>query len=330
MSFQQSQPYRNPRIPQARCKTIDVHGLLNNEIYSQGNAQPSAFDELNSYSGAPPPPQQAEVVGFRDDEFYFDSVYRDLTSNLTSGELKYSIPAINNNNDISNIIEMKIDSFWFPRVLIDPALPDIFYYRRVFLTIATLPVTQSVLGARGHRYHFEFEVTNPTGTAVLLVPIKDTYYFQQPIISLSDVIFNFTLPHNYLRIPLPNDRLLVQSVPATNPAQFVVLSPEGTAPIGPIGVPAAPGVAVYPRDFATTNPGVDAIINNPTGQFVTNIVSATVFEIAAFDFTSAAFTPYDTNPQVGVIIIPKNRIAIDLRFTSVKKQTTNYTIATHD
>jgi hypothetical protein len=308
--------------PANRCGGVDIHELLKGEIYKQGGLDTgyrfgqAAGGSIGPGSAAP------SVTGFEDYELYFDSVNKDGSSDLVNGELKFSITDLNNNQDIHSCIEMKVGSFYFPKVINPAGSPDFYFYRRVYLQVLGLPSTQGVLADNGNQYHFEFSVENFSGIAVLLVPIKDTFFFQRPITSLTDLQLRFTVPI-FKRIPLPEVILNVVSIAGSNPAQFSIVGGPTTAAIGDIGLLPAPGVAVYISGFASGDPAVNIATNNTAGVFVTTVVNATQIIIASLNFATVGVV-------VAQMIVAKNRIAIPIRFTSIKDSVTNYINVVHE
>jgi hypothetical protein len=332
------QPYYHIARTQNRCGRVDVRELLKQEIYKQGNdttALPvgTTRPAENSVSNAPQQsPSQQSVVGFEDYEFYFDSVSRDSSSDLTIGELKWSITTLNNSNDIKNIIELRCGNIYFPKIHTDNTRPDYFYYQRVFMELTTAPSSQAVLGPNYNKFHFEFKVSNLSGQAVELTPVKEVFYFQRPILNLTEFNIRFMIPshaklNSWKRIPIPPDRITVVSLTnggvGYNPIRFRVIN-ETTATMMPIGVLPAPGLAVFFDTFASSSSALNSAVLEPLGNYVTNIISDTDFEIAGIDGSVIV-----DNVQAGMYI-PKNRIAFPMRFTSVREQRTNYVTATHN
>lgn len=321
-------PYSNVKKVHGRCSVnaIDVQELLKNEIYSQGPETDTNFKfglvtPSSSKDVTPTIPLSANV-GFEDYEFHFDSLDRDSASDLVNGEMRWSINQLNNSQDVKNIVEMRVGEFFFPRLLVSNG-PDYYFYRRVYMQVLNLPSTQAVMGANGNQYHFEFEVESLNSVAVKLRPLKDAFFFQKPVTSLTDLQVRFMIPHGFKKIPLPNDRVTITSVANTNPARFTITN-ETTAILGSVGVPAAPGIAAYINGFnAIGNANINNAVNAINGVYITNIVDSKTFEIAGIDFTGIGVLPAQ-------MVIPKNHIAFPLRFTSVKDQLTNYITVGHE
>jgi hypothetical protein len=118
-------------------------------------------------------------------------------------------------------------------------------------------------------------------------------------------------------VPLPIDVMNVQAVPATNPAQLVIVDGNTTDNIGPIGV-LAPNVAVFISNFTSSpsNIALDNTVNSTLGIYATTVIDLTHFTIN----TSFAAV---TSSTVAPMVIGKNRIAFPLRFTTVNKGVTN-------
>lgn len=348
-------PYANVQRPQQRCG-IDVRELLKQEIYKQGYDPDTDFRfGFNAPAianpvgppGAPPAPPTASAVGFEDVYVYFDSRRRNTTSNLAIGELAWSISGINNNNDIKNCVEMRIDEFFFPRVYNATGKPEFFYYLRLYAEIFSAPSSQVVLGPDGNRFHFQFDIENITGQAVRLVPIPShngaggSFFFQRPVQSLTDMQIRFSVPPTtssavpFIRVPIPNETVSVQMVlnggVGYNPIRFQILSPDDTTTLAPIGstvTSTSAGVAVFLSGFLSNDSSINNAVNNNSagtnGLFVTNVLSTTTFEIAGINATTV------TGAYTATMYIPKNRIAFAVRFTCVRNQLTNYVDASHD
>lgn len=327
-----------------RCGQIDVHELQKLAILGQydapayGGGSARSATPARAPAGAPvpaasaPPPSQ-EIVGFEDVEIQFDSRYADTTSNYDLGEINWPVGPINNNNDISNCIQMHINSFWFPNIVVPVTSPDFFYFSRAYLEFRGAPSTQGVSCPNTGRYHFEFEVSR-NDQAVKLTPIKNSFFFQRPITSITDFQIRLMVPHTtpipsgMRRVPIPPDTVMVTSQTAggfgTNPIQFALNSQWTTVQLlGNIGAVPAPGIAVYLSGFVSTDPAVDAAVNNTQGVYVTNIIDNTTFEVAGINALTlaAGFT--------ASMFIPKNRFAMSVRFTCVRHGVTNYIGVTH-
>lgn len=332
---QERQPYANVRRVGSRCNSIDTHEILKQEIYKQGSSVDNfSFSVLNSTTPTPP---QVQNTGsnFADYELYFDSVNRDTSSDLTNGELKWSITNLNNTQDVKNCVEVSLGSFFFPKIYSSSTiLPEYFYYRRVFMWIANAPSTQAVLAANNNKFHFEFEVNNINGQAVELVPIKNAFFFQQPITSLTDfdAIFyvpNHALPNSFKKIPIPQERVAIQSQTTGgfgyNPIRFKITDGNLTTSIlGPIGAVTAPGIAGFITGYASNDATTNTAVNNTDGLYITNIIDSTTFEVGAINGNPV-------NSTVNAILyVPKNRVAFPVRFTSVTSQPTNYITVNHE
>jgi hypothetical protein len=354
MSASDHSPYANVRRQQNRCG-IDVRELLKQEIYKQGYDPDTDFrfgfnaPVMASPTGttlAPPPPA-ASGTGFEDIYIYFDSRRRNTTSNLTLGELAWSISAINNNNDIRNCVEMRIDEFFFPRVYNPTGKPEFFYYLRVFAEIFSAPSSQVMLGPDGNRFHFQFDIDNITGQAVKLtaVPTRNAaggaYFFPRPVQSMADMQIRFSVPPTtsaavpFIRVPIPNETVSIQMVlngaVGYNPIRFSIIAPDDTTTLAPVGstvTSTSAGVAVFLSGFLSNDSTLNTTINNNSagtnGLYVTNVLSSTQFEIAGINATTI------TGAYTASMYIPKNRIAFGIRFTCVRNQLTNYIDASHD
>ena len=345
----------NPKTPRTfnRGTSIDTHAWLVSQINKPDKA-PSAFiDEYvnqntdntqNVKNNATTVSSTAVAsiqenggssllgnIGVEDIYLYFDSINKTKSSNTSSGEIKFYITTINNASPIDGCIEIHIDSFYLPMVFNAATDPDFFFFRRVYMFISNLSSTQSVLGANSMRYHFEFEVTTLTSIAVKLEPLRDSIYFRNPVTTLTDFNVQFFVPNGkggFNIIPLPKDTLTVQAVPGTNPAQFTILTGDNvTSFLQPL--PALPNVlaipvAVYFSGFTSANATINTAVANSAGMFVTTLIDNVTFSIATLDFTALAPGTYTMS-----CFIAKNRVAIPVRFTSIKNNPTNYLLPTH-
>lgn len=316
---------QNPVVcARPRKRMIDTHEILKAEIYAQGgDPVPSGVE--------PPPPliPPPEVVGFEDVELYFDSRQRDAASDYSVGEIRWDVTMINSNNDIKGCIQMHLNEFYLPRPYAPPTSPDYFYEQRVFMEFLGAPTTQAVLAGPLGRFHVEFRVENISGQAVRLVPLKKSgsFFFQRPLTSITEFYVRFMVPQKsgplFKRINLlPETVMATVNLVAgagTNPIQFTVPS---TSVLGAVG--AIPPVAVWFSGLATPNLAVNAAVNNPDGLFVVNILDSTTFEVAGIDGTSLVALHTST------LYIPKNRIAMPVRFTCTRSTVTNNVAVTHD
>lgn len=267
-----SNPYTNIRRVPDRGRSIDMQEVLKKEIYRQTPGEGSALSVASNSSfsinsngvvtpGATPGGPVTSTFGFEDWQFYFDSIAKNGTSNTSGGELIWSISNINNNQDVKNIIEAHVDSFYFPRLQIDDVHPDYFYYRKLFMQIENAPSAQSINAQAGFRFHFEFDVDNLNSTAVLLTPVKRSFFFQRPITSFTEFDVRFIVPqgntlNGFQYVNLPPDIITIQSAagnqmtllggPTTQQAFGPVL-PATTPPVFPYTLPTQ--VAVYITGF---------------------------------------------------------------------------------
>jgi hypothetical protein len=335
----------------SRCNALDTHELLKNEIYSQKGDDDASFRTSfsgpvnivglhgNSGSGSAPPQSQSsgplDNAGFQENEIYFDSTARDSSSIFSNGEIKWAIAPINNGFDVQNIVELSLGSFYFPRITSASATsPDFFYFRRVYMFIESFPSTQAVLGPSGNNFHFEFDVNNATGQAVFLTPVNSSFFFQRPQLSLSNFNVVFLVPPNssssnvWTRVPLPHDTVSITSLTTGgagyNPIRFQINGLDTTAELGPIGSTGTPGLAVFITGYNSNSAAVNTLVNNPNGNFITNIIDNTTFEIGAINGT-----PVTAN-YTASMYIPKNRIAFRVRFSCLYNQLTNYVQISHN
>ncbi len=337
MSYERN-PYSNISRPMSRCNQIDTREILKREIYKQGYDSDTNFRITNPPILGPnglvkedePPPE----VGFEDVYLLFDSTQRNGTSDYDNGEITWSITTLNNSVDIKNCIAIRILPFYFPNIYTATTSPDYFYFLRAFIEIQNLPSTQSVLGPKNNKFHFECDVQNTTGQAVLFVPLNDTFYFQRPLTSISDFQVRFLIPPttsqpaNFKRISIPSDTVTIQSLTTGgfgyNPIRFQITGGDDTSVLGLVGSMGSPGLAVFITDYASNISAINTAVNDPAGVFVSTVLSTATFEIAGINATTV------NGPFTATMYIPKNRIALHVRFTSVRNQITNHLDVHHD
>lgn len=246
------QPYGRIRRLKDKCGQIDTHELLKNEMSKQdaegtGGTPgavaplvitpvqiPDAIQSLQNIQNI-----QNPQYGFTDNELYFDSLYRDTSSNFSIGELKWSIPAQNNLQDIKNCIELTIDGkFFFPKVFAPTNAPEFFYFRKLYMFIesAQIPSTGAIIGVNGNKFHFEFDIDNLTGQAVLLTPVKKSFFFSTPITSISDFWVRFLVPTTnplnptFIGVPIPVEQVTIFAIgllPSPGPMPVAAFSAIG-------------------------------------------------------------------------------------------------------
>jgi len=280
------------------------------------------------------------ITGFADTILYFDSIYANTNSMTNLGQLIWNIGPINSGSDITNCVEIKIEPFWFPNSYLNnggngvappytPSQPSPaqFYFRRVFMLIQGLPSRQSAQASEGKKYHFEFYVADVNGYASLLVPLNDTYYFQSIVQSITQMQAQFLLPPYFTPIPLYDDVITV-TIQIPNNGQNFTFQTQGGVPLtifGPIATVYNPPVAVYITGANSPWADVNALLNNPLGTFVTQTTSFITAELSLINTTTDSIFSTVT----ATMLIPQNRIAFSMRFTSVVGQPTNYLYPCH-
>lgn len=327
------------------CNQIDTHEILKSEITRQGtNYETRGFTSdapsdpllrsITAGSGGPIASTSMPIIttddfGFEENMLYFDSVFRDRSSDYVNGELRFSIAGLNNNRGVSNCVAIHLGSFYFPKIVVASTIPEFFYFQRVYMEIVSVSSTQAILGPSGQRFHFEFQISQLSGQAVILTPIEDTFYFTMPINDMPDFQLRFMVPQtnrtltSMKRIPIPNETVNLVSVGAFNPIRFQITSGDTTGVLGLVGA-LVPTVAVFINGYTSNDVTVNALVNSQNGVFVSTILSTSTFEISGIDGTTVvgAFT--------AVMYIPKNRIAFPARFTSLQANLTNRVTVSHD
>lgn len=320
--------------PYSRCSAPDVHAHLLKEIYNTSESGDDTYrfstnkqSTIKTDSGVPP-----NVVGFEDYGLYLDSTQRDTYSDYSVGEINWNIVTLNNNVPLKSVIGAQIEPFYFPKINNPVGFPEFFYARRVFIEFRNAPSSQAFLGAGGNHFHWEMDVQNIDGQAVRLVPVRDspTFFFSRPLSELSDVQFKFMIPAmnsvtnaQWQRIPIPPDTIQVAVVPFSNPLQLTVLAPYSTAALGLVGTPASPGLAIAISGLVSNDPAVDTLINTTTGIFATTIDSTSTFTVAGINAATV------NDAYIATAYIPKNRIALGIKFTCITTRMTNYVSVVH-
>jgi hypothetical protein len=380
---QERQPYANVQRTPARCNAIDTHELLKTEIFRQGYAADTNFrfgvNTQVQLGGVNPGGAPTSGVGFEDWELYFDSVYKNgAISDLTNGVIGFPLATINNNKDLKNVIQMHMMPFYFPRITnprvqLDPvnypslvlttSSPDYFFFRRMYIQVVNMPFGQAVQSNNSVQYHWECDVGNTNSVAVLLTPLKPSFFLQRPLQTLSEIQFRFMVPLDFRAVPIPAETLPIQMVvPPTNPARFRILNtPDGSeamnllippaiiqnkSPPDPLQIPipaiAPPGIAVFISGAELTDGGgvhnliVEQMVNSINGVFITAVINTEaanltpkyIFEVADIDATLGA--PGIAATNVFVMVVAYRRIAFPIRFTCVKDQLTNYISVSHE
>jgi len=358
----QQQPSSRSRLPRVggRGCGIDIKESLKSEIMQQSMPDDSTYGPMPvSYQDQPPQYggqynnggggsgnggggtgsisgtiTTIPGYGFEEVELYFDSTARDMISDFTNGEIKWTVATINQQQDVKNCIMIKVGKFFFPKIYTDASHPDYFYYRRVFMEITSAPSTQAVLGANNMKFHYEFEVAAINSHAVELIPIRQPYLLTRAVQSLAEFNVRFyapTLsdPTLLSPVPIPPERVAIRSQVNAgvgyNPIRFSITDGNLTTYVlNPLGAIIAPGLAVVISGFASASPALNAAVNDPRGIYITNIINNTTFEIGAIDGTAA------TVPVTAQLYIPKNRIAFPVRFTSRLNAPTNFITPVHD
>lgn len=327
-------PYEGVQRNLNRGSEGNMHEKLKEEIYKQGQQKDFSY-QLQTAGGGGGTGQIIRDVGFVSNYIHFTSANKNESSRVSDGELTFSVPLINNNNAVQNLVKFRMHSFYFPRVEGPVTQPDTFFFRRLYVLVKPLPTT-AVLGANSSQHHFEFDIENITSLAVDCRPLgkegeRGEFVFSKPVTQLSDVTFQFLVPgfgqRSLVPLQLPNDTLAVRTVPNTNPARFEVLGGLTTADIGPIGVAPAPGIAVYFANLNTSNNAINEQVNSQNGHYVTTIINNTIFEVANLNFT---VNPVNFTSFPLVLYVAKNRIAFTVEFITIRaNEATQFIDVTH-
>lgn len=341
-------PYANTqRTSYNRKGRFDIHSYLNNQIRTTGDedayriSSPATGNETSANRGGVKGTESN--IGFEDLIVQLDSQYHAPGNDRDNGEIRWIISELNGKRDILNCMSVAITPFQFPNVWPTTLVPvnevgiPILNNRRVYITILGLPFGQSALGFNDLQYHWECSVEEITDLTVLLVPLRPTFFFRRPILTLSELRMKFSIsPLNgdfplYPPIMIPDYQIGMQAnVPGTNPISFTLLlfppipgfritAVLGPQTVGPLAMP----VPVLIRGIATGVPAVDNPVNNPRGVYVASISGNDQFTIDGIDATTIL------SSSIGIMFIQKNRFLIPMRFTNVADGPTNYITINH-
>ena len=328
----------NQRRTYNRCNTFDTHEYLKNRILGSDDGSAGSdsggswyipqTQQISAPQKTPAAPGRLPAApashGFEDVEVYLDSARRD-GGDLGSGEVLWVVRNINNSVSLENCVQITVGDFYFPKIQVPLGAPDIFYYSRVYMEITSAPTSDATLAHSGIRYHFEFEVENLNGQAVHLVPVKNTFYFKNPINSMDRIGVRFLVPWwfgGWSTLAIPKDVVDVEIMPGTNPARLR-LNDDPVQVVGHTGTLPAPGVAVAFSGAATDDPTVNSQLLNPSGLFITEIGPDYV-DIGSVDATGVG----SPGPRFNMFVA-KNRFAIPMRFTLYRERRTNHLVAVH-
>lgn len=316
------------------CK-IDIHELNKKNIgyegesskyFSSGSSQQyrggNNTNTTSSNNNSGGDSSLFRQIGFVDTRVYFDSEFKEGTSDLLNGELKFTISPLNNQQPISNVVSITISSFNFPNIPNPNQSSGVDYNfdHIVFISIPEFPSTDGYKGPQNTSYYFRLNLTNENAVAVKLIPENPTYTFNSPIPSVNSITLKFRKPQRFQNINIPPDVVNVVSL-NTNPARFTILTPYDTTILGNVGLlTGSDRVAVSFRLFNSNDATANIATTDRQGLLITNIIDANTFEIATLDH-SGVVAPVTTE-----MYIKKNKIAIEATFTTLVDTPTNYLI----
>jgi hypothetical protein len=329
-------PYwlKNPPRP----KEMTQHEQQVEELRAQGTSQ-----EVNYGSSIPPPnipkfataPTPIITRGVFDSAIYFDSLRREA-ANYADAALQFQTRVLNNNTDLTNVVQLRLSRFYFPRPTwpepIKSQVPDYLYLRKLYMFIQELPSTSTVGTAAGRQYHFELDVQNINSISTELVPINKDLYLPTPISTLNQLTFKFYLPPDMTPVILYQDTLT--ALHDTDPEDFRFINPTDYQNISTefdLSVIAGGGLLTTPVGiwFTALDPPASSNAIRPEGWFIVEL----------YDFI--AFPPYGgfriaTPPPTGIAFntavtfqIRKNRFAFEMRFSQMQTPTATGLIPTH-
>jgi hypothetical protein len=327
-------PYwlKNPPRP----KEITQHEQQVEELRAQGTSQ-----EVNYGSAIPPPnipkfataPTPIITRGVFDSAIYFDSLRKEAV-NYTDAAIQFQTRVLNNNTDLTNVVQLRLSQFYFPRPTwpepIKPLVPDYLYLRKLYMFIQELPSTSTVGTAAGRQYHFELDVQNINSISTELIPVNKNLYLPTPISTLNQLTFKFYLPPDMTPVILYKD--VMTSLRDTDPEDFRFLDPTDYQSVSAeFDLPAAGGVLTTPVGiwFTALDPPATSDAFRPQGWFIVELYSFGAvppyggFRVAA---------PAPTGTALGTAAtfqIRKNRVAFEMRFSQMQTPTATGLVPTH-
>jgi len=337
---------------------VDYSEYFRNVI-NQSMATDTAF--LNPAGIVPlkPPPTVAQQAfswndvpighsGIDDVRVYFDTLPRSLYNGFPTGEVAIQFAELAPGVSVpERVSKITVHEFLFPRIFRTPlGAFDYFYFRRAFLTMLFIPPQQSVMATSAtFAFTFELVVNDLNSSAVRLTPLEPTFSLPQPITMSGDISLRFQVqdPRGaFIRCPIPPTRIRVQRVGAAAAnTTFQIIDATDISAIAPLG--AAWGVAVYFVAENVANPALAAIVENAGGYTTSNYVYFTPPlipppppppQVAGFQFTVDANTlAFPIAPAIGqdtfFVFVPKNRVALTLRFSKMQATRTNDLVPIH-
>jgi len=328
--------YANIKPPQKKSRFIDVHELQKQELILQGGAggfiadgkpmqdQYRRYGYLTDISEEATEKDKGKEEHFtveainksltaiphiKDTYIYFDSVAKiSSVSDMAVGRIQWSIPAINQNQPLENIIEMEIGNFYIPDIPTAATFPQYFFYNRLTVLLNEMG-SQSIRAQESTRFHWEADL-QPAGISQWATPVNKKFIFQAPFRDVSIATFIFRAPLK--AVAFRPDTLTFVSQAGTSPARITTSPPHQLA--------VASLNTVYISNFASGVSSVDQTINDVDG-FTVTVIDATTLEFppigtAGFDFTAVGAVNGD-------LVIGFRRVAFQVRFRTLTDVKTN-------
>jgi hypothetical protein len=256
--------------------------------------------------------------------FIDTSVQSQASGGYPSGEIPAQFVEFNGISAPDRIVKIIASPFNFPHVYTPTStIFDVFYARSVFMTIRFVPATHLVQSAQPNElFTFELAVDDIESSAVFLRPLEPVFCLRQPVTITGDLTIRFQVrapSGGFIACPIPPTQISVARVaaPAGGPTTFSLS--QGMY----IGVLAPPGAAWdVPILFRRASPAsapltpLEAALVDLVGRNASNFTALGTFTI-----------PDDTSAIAGApaisVFIPKNSIAMALRFSSLQATRTN-------
>lgn len=226
-----------------------------------------------------------------------------------------------------NVIEIALSPFNFPRANVPGSAFGALYFKTVYATVQCVPATlQTQTIAPNSPFTFELRVSQSDAdydpTMVYLMPSEPTFSLKQPITTTGDLTIRFQTRSpagGFIPYPIPPTRVHVMRKTAMGNITTMTMSKgESVSAIAPIGATYSVPILFLNYNTGTAITPLEAQLVNAAGYHASNFVSNGSTE--SFDIDA------DTTNAGGSDIyafVPKNGVALKIRFTSISTTKTN-------
>lgn len=323
---------QRPVVPHVRTPTVhpgNMGGLPWSDAVAQQQVK-SAQMNARAAAIADAAKKRAEKrseIGIYDHYFTLDTLYAEDTSDPETGLFVFNITALNDNNPISDIIEMEIGIFSIPDIETETYQPEYFKYRKLHVDFENIRGQQyrhGPIGTTLAQTHFEFDLT----TDVVDLPDRfradpkrySNYTFVMPVRCITELRVRFSVPHHKVRFS--KNVLLSTTVTSAGPSP----ANRRIRTFDPHELTIGNSYDIVIDDFVSTLSSLNTFINSPIGIIVEVIdeytLQFTTSPIVAEQLGSA-LSPAGGNPRFKVRIMDR-RISMYMRFRSIVSRTTNF------